>query len=329
LDRFLISEKADDPMEPAKKLISVVTPCYNEVDNVHDCYEAVREIFEVELCAYDYEHIFCDNASVDGTVEVLKEIAAQDKRVKIIVNARNFGPFRSTFNGLLHTKGDAVLVQLAADLQDPPELISNFVRKWEQGYQVVYGVRKTREESVVMVMARKIYYRVINRFADAFIPPDAGEFQLIDRVVVETLRKFDDYYPYIRGMIAECGFKSIGIEYTWQARKKGFSKNKLYHLIDQGLNGITSSINIPLRLCMFLGFVLSALSLLYAFIQLAINLWFYRQLAPPGIATLIVGVFFFNGIQLFFIGVLGEYINAIHSQVRRKFFIVEREKINF
>jgi len=316
-------------MDAKKKMISIVTPCYNEEENIRDCYGAVREVFETRLAGYDFEHIFCDNASTDRTVAILKELAREDGRVKIIVNSRNFGPFRSTFNGLLNTKGDAVVVLLAADLQDPPALIPDFVRKWEEGYQIVYGIREKREENPVMAYARKIYYRLIRRFADVDIPPDVGEFQLIDRVVVEALRGFDDYYPFIRGMIASCGFRSVGLPYVWGRRRKGFSKNRLYHLVDQGLNGLISFTNIPLRLCMFFGFFLAVLSITYAVVQLVVNLIFFRTFAPPGIATLIVGLFFFSGVQLFFLGFLGEYIGAIHFQVRKRPLVIERERINF
>jgi glycosyltransferase involved in cell wall biosynthesis len=315
-------------VDSGKKLISVVTPVYNEEENVRDCCEAVRLVF-AQLPAYDYEHVFCDNASADGTVRLLKEIAAEDRHVRLIVNARNFGPFCSTFNGLLATRGDAVIVMLAVDLQDPPEVILDFVRQWENGHEVVYGIRANREEGLLMRAVRKLYYRLVSRFAGIHIPLDVGEFQLIDRVVVNTLRRCDDYYPYIRGMIASCGFRSVGVPYTWKARRRGFSKNRLYHLIDQGLNGLISFTNVPMRLCLFLGFILSLLSLAVALVTFIANLIYYRQVAPPGIPTLIVAIFFFAGIQLFFFGVLGEYISAIHFQVRRRPLVVERERINF
>jgi glycosyltransferase involved in cell wall biosynthesis len=315
-------------METGKKLISVVTPCYNEVDNVDDCYEAVREVFQRRLPDCDYEQIFCDNASTDGTVARLRALAARDARVKVIVNARNFGPFCSTFNGLMSTRGDAVVVLLAADLQDPPELIADFVAKWREGYEVVYGIRKTREEGALMLGARRLYYRLVSKFADIHIPTDVGEFQLVDRVIVDALRRFDDHYPYIRGMIASCGFRATGIEYTWKARKKGFSKNRLYHLVDQALNGFVSFTKIPLRLCLFFGFSVAIVSMLYALVSLAVNLVYFRELAPPGIPTLIVAVFFFAGLQLFFFGLLGEYIAAVHFQVRKRPLVIERERIN-
>ena len=312
-----------------RKLISIVTPCYNEQDNIVDCYQAVRRVFREQLPDYDYEHVFCDNASDDGTIERLRQLAGQDPRVKVILNSRNFGPFCSTFNGLMSTRGDAVVVLLAADLQDPPELIPQFVRRWVEGYQVVYGIRKVREENLVLHGVRRLYYWVVSKFADIHIPVNVGEFQLVDRVVIEALRRFDDYYPYIRGMIANCGFHTIGIEYTWKARRKGFSKNRLYHLIDQGLNGFVSFSRVPLRLCLLSGFLISILSILFAVYSFAVNLIYFGKLTTPGIPTLIVALFFFSGVQLFFFGILGEYISAVHYQVRKRPLVIERERINF
>ena len=316
-------------MSHGRRLISVVTPCYNEQDNVRPCHEAVRRVFEQELPEYDHEHIFCDNASGDDTVSILKQMAGADARVKVIVNARNFGPFRSTFNGLMQTKGDAVIVMLAADLQDPPELIADFVRRWEQGHEVVYGIRKQRQENVVMRSVRRLYYRLVSQMAHIDIPPNVGEFQLVDRVVIDALRECDDYYPYIRGMIANCGFRATGVEYTWLRRARGVSKNRLYHLVDQGLNGLISTTQIPLRLCLFFGFFLAVCSVGVGVAHLLINLLYYRQLAPAGIPTLIVALFFFSGVQLFFFGVLGEYIGAVHFQVRKRPLVIVREMINF
>lgn len=316
-------------MSTGKKLISVITPCYNEAENVAECCQAVRQVFERDLPAYDYEHIFCDNASTDATVDILKGIAAQDRRIKIIVHSRNVGPFCSIFNGLLNTRGDGVVAMLAADLQDPPEVVPAFVQRWEAGYYVVYGIRSRREEGFVMRGVRRLYYRLVSSFANITIPPDVGEFQLIDRAVVDALRACDDYYPYVRGMIANCGFPSTGVEYTWKARRRGFSKNRLYHLIDQGLNGLVSFTKVPLRLCLAFGFVLSVLSILYAVISLLANLIWRGKLTPPGIPTLIVALFFFSGVQLFFFGILGEYIGAIHFQVRKRPLVIEKERINF
>ncbi len=312
-----------------RKLISIVTPCFNEELNVRDCYEAVKALFENELGEYDYEHIFCDNASSDATVMILRQIAAADPRVKVILNARNFGPFRSMFNGLLATSGDAVVPFLPADLQDPAEVIPEFVRHWEAGQRIVYGIRANREEGLLMRTARSIYYRLVNRFANIEIPRDVGEFQLIDRSVVDALRQCDDYYPYLRGLISHCGYQAVGVPYTWKARKKGLSKNRLYHLFDQALNGLISFTNLPMRFCLMLGLTIAGLSLSYSLITVIVSLIWYRELAPPGIQTLIAALFFFSGVQLAFMGILGEYISAIHFQVRKRPLVVERERVNF
>jgi glycosyltransferase involved in cell wall biosynthesis len=316
-------------MSERKKVISIVTPCFNEECNVTPCYLAIKELFEGPLAKYDYEHVFCDNASSDNTVLLLKGLAAQDPHVKIIVNARNFGALRSDYNGVLATSGDAVLVFLPADLQDPPEVIPDLVKHWEAGNEIVYGIRAQREEGLPMRTARRIFYRLVRRMADIDVPVDAGEFQLIDRKVVDTLREFEDYYPYIRGMIASCGFRRVGVPYTWKARERGHSKARYYHLVDQALNAIISLSNVPMRLCMFFGFGIAILSILIGFFGLTVNLIYYQQIAPVGIPTLIVAVFFFSGLQLFFFGVLGEYISAIHFQVRKRPLVIERERINF
>jgi len=316
-------------MSERKKVISIVTPCFNEEGNVTPCYLAIKQLFEGPLAKYDYEHVFCDNASSDNTVLLLKGLAAQDPHVKIIVNARNFGALRSDYNGVLATAGDAVIVFLPADLQDPPEVIPELVGHWEAGNEIVYGIRAQREEGLLMRTARRIFYRLVRRMADIDVPVDAGEFQLIDRKVVDTLREFEDYYPYIRGMIASCGFRRVGVPYTWKARERGYSKARYYHLIDQALNAIISLSNVPMRLCMFFGFAIAMLSILIGFFGLIMNLVYYQQIAPVGIPTLIVAVFFFSGLQLFFFGVLGEYISAIHFQVRKRPLVIERERINF
>jgi glycosyltransferase involved in cell wall biosynthesis len=311
------------------KTISVITPCYNEELNVRDCYEAVRRIFDERLGGYQREHIFCDNASDDQTVAILREIAERDKAVRIIINARNFGPLRNTYNGVMASKGDAVLLFLPADLQDPPELIPDFVRLWEAGNEIVYGIRATREESRIMRAIRGAYYRVLTRFSEIKVPPGVGDFQLVDRRVVEAMRCVRDSYPFMRMMTFECGGRSIGVPYTWRERKKGFSKNRAAALIDQGLNGLVSFTSAPVRFGLFAGFLISFLSIAYAVINFLIGLIMYRQLAEPGIVTLIVAMFFFGGVQLFFMGMIGEYVLAIYGQVREKPVVFERERVNF
>lgn len=309
--------------------ISIVAPCFNEADNVRPCYEAVRRVFAERLPGYDFELIFADNASTDGTGAVLRALAAADRRVKVIFNSRNYGPFRSCFNAMLRASGDALVPMLAVDLQDPPELIPTFVERWEAGYQVVAGRRRTRQEPWVLRTARRAYYRLVTALADVSIPPDVGEFQLIDRVVLDALRRFEDHYPYIRGMIATCGFDVTTVDYEWRARARGVSKNRLSHLIDQGLNGLISFSNAPLRLATLVGLGLAVLSGAWAVVQFVVNLVRHGELVAPGIATLIVAVFFFAGVQLMFLGLLGEYIGAIHAQVRRRPLVIERETLNF
>ena len=309
-------------------LISVITPCFNEEDNVEACRNEVRKVFEEQLPEYAYEHIFSDNASRDKTVERLLVMAQDDKRVKIIVNARNLGPFRNTFNALKSASGDAVVVQLPADLQDPPSLIPEFIRHWKAGYNVVYGMRRRRRERWWLRRARWLYYRLVAWTTDVDLPVDTGEFQLIDRSVADKIIRVDDYYPYIRGLIAQCSQRSIGVEYTWQTRRHGTSKHRLYHLIDQALNGFVSTSNVPMRLSIFLGFALAFVSIIYALVQLVITVILFGT-APPGMPTLIVGLFFFSGVQLLFMGIMGEYIAAIHSQVRRGPLLNDALRINF
>jgi polyisoprenyl-phosphate glycosyltransferase len=311
------------------KTISVITPCFNEELNVRDCYEAVRRVFDERLPSYQREHIFCDNASTDRTLDILREIASKDKSVRIIVNARNFGPLRNTFNGVMASSGNAVLLFMPADLQDPPELIPDFVKLWESGNEIIYGIRAVREEGPLMRGIRNAYYRVLTRFSEIKVPPGVGDFQLVDRSVVERMRRVRDDYPFMRMMTFECGGRAIGVPYTWRERKKGFSKNRATALIDQGLNGLVSFTNAPLRFGLFAGFVISIISIAYSVLNLLIGLVMYRKLAEPGIITLIVAMFFFGGVQLFFMGMIGEYVLAIYGQVRERPVVFERERINF
>jgi glycosyltransferase involved in cell wall biosynthesis len=312
-----------------KRLISIISPCFNEELGVTECHQAVKRVFEGPLAAYDWEHIFADNCSTDGTVGVLRNLASQDARVKIIINARNYGPFRSIFNALKRSSGDAVLVMLAVDLQDPPEALPEFVARWEQGFKVVYGVRRNRKESILMRAARTAFYRLVAASSDLRIPKDAGEFQLVDRQVVQALARYQDYYPYIRGMIANVGFRSTAVPIDWGVRKHGRSHNNLMHLYDQAINGLISFANLPMRLCVFLGLFFAAASLVYAAVAFFYALLSTHPVAPQGTMTLIVAAFFFGGVQLFFIGVIGEYVAAIHSQVRQGFVVVEEELVNF
>lgn len=313
----------------AKQLISIVTPCFNEELSIEECYRVTRNVMETSLSDFDYEHIFCDNASTDGTALILRALAHGDSRVRVILNSRNFGPGNSMFNGLLATRGDAVVPFLPADLQDPPEIIIDFVNKWQAGADVVFGVRAKREESRALRAIRKAYYQIVNRFANIDIPVNVGDFTLITRRVVTALSRVDDYYPYLRGLIANAGFKTDSVSYTWKSRKRGISKNNAYALVDQGLNGLISFTNIPMRLVLSFGFAVALGAIVYAVISVVVHLTFRPGGIPPGTETLIVGLFFFSGVILFSIGVLGEYVSAIHAQVRKRPLVVESERINF
>lgn len=309
------------------KTISISSPCYNEEDNVEICYETIKALFDGPLKGYKREHVFIDNASTDKTVEILKEIAAKDPAVKVVVNARNFGVFRSAFNGLKYTTGDAVVVLLPVDLQDPPELIPEFVSLWEQGYEVVAGSRANREEGFWMASARRLFYRVVNRLSDFEISPNVGEFQLLDRKVMDALLMHEDQYPYIRGIISSLGFKRIIVPYVWKARARGLSKHNLPILIDQALNGIFSFTRAPMRFCTISGLTISLLSIAFS-IASVIAYLIAPDAAPRGVTTIIASLFFLSGIQLLFIGILGEYVTSIHNQVRGGPMVVERERVN-
>jgi glycosyltransferase involved in cell wall biosynthesis len=309
--------------------ISIISPAFNEEENVEACHAAVLTLFEPggPLAHHEREHIFADNASSDATAEILKRIAAADANVKVILNSRNFGPFRSNFNALRYATGDAVLVFLPVDLQDPPELIPEMVRLWESGIEVVAGARANREETWALRTCRHIFYRLVSSLSEFDVPENVGEFQLIDRRVWEVVVSHRDQYPFIRGIIASAGFRRLILPYTWRARKRGISKNNALRLIDQGLNGIFSFTSAPMRVGSFVGFTIASLSFLYAVVALTLGL-FDPGLAPRGTLTVIVALFFFSGVQLMFIGMLGEYITAIHAQVRRGPMVVERERIN-
>lgn len=309
------------------KKISIVSPCFNEEENVGTCCDAVKALFENELSGYEREHIFVDNASTDRTVEILKAIAVADPAVKIVVNSRNFGVYRSTFNGLRHATGDATLVMLPVDLQDPPELLPEFVNLWEQGYEVVAGARSTREEALPMRTIRKVFYRIVNFLSDFEISPDVGEFQLLDRKVMQALLQHQDHYPYIRGIIASLGFRKIIVPYVWKERRKGKSKHNFLQLFDMGMTGIFAFTRAPMRACTIAGFIIAVASILFSLVSVALY-FLSPDTAPRGTATIITALFFLSGIQLLFIGMMGEYITTIHSQVRGGPMVIERELVN-
>jgi glycosyltransferase involved in cell wall biosynthesis len=308
------------------KTLSILTPCYNEETNVEDVYNRVREEI-VKLPGYQYEHIFIDNYSGDRTLAILKEIAGRDRNVKVIANARNFGHIRSPMHAFLQTSGDAV-IGIVADLQDPPELIPEMVRRWEEGYLMVLCLKRSSEENPFMFWIRKQYYAWVQRLSSIQTFENFTGFGLYDRKVVEAVRAFDDPYPYFRGMIAEIGLPHYELFYDQPRRKRGVTKNNFYTLYDMAMLGITNLSKVPLRFVTLLGFVSSALSLLIGLIYLLYKILFWSNFTV-GIAPLVIGLFFLGSVQLLALGILGEYIGSIQTQVRKRPYVIEKERVNF
>lgn len=308
-----------------QKLLSIVTPCYNEEENIDELCQRIATVMATQ--PYNYEHIFIDNSSTDTTVKKIKEIAAHDKRVKLIVNARNFGHIKSPYYGMLQSSGDACIL-ITSDLQDPPEMIVEFIKKWEQGYKSVMAVKPESDESSIMFGLRKTYYRLIARISDVPLVQNATGVGLFDRAVIDILRKIQDPYPYFRGLLCEIGFPIATVPFKQPRRKRGISKNNFYTLYDMAMLGITNHSKIPLRLMAMGGFVLALFSFFVALFFFVAKLLFWDSF-QLGTAPILVGIFFFGAIQAFFIGVLGEYIGSIHTQVRNMPLVIELERVNF
>jgi glycosyltransferase involved in cell wall biosynthesis len=311
--------------------ISVVTACYNEEENVEAVYREVRAVVENlpprNGEPYTYEHIFIDNASTDRTVDLLRGICADDERVKVIVNTRNFGHIRSPFHGLLQAQGEAV-ISIVADLQDPPEMIGDFISRWEEGTKVVVGVKQASQESRLMFFIRRRFYHLIDTLSEVPQIRNFTGFGLYDREVIQTLRDIDDPYPYFRGLISELGYARVEMPYSQPARRGGITKNNFYTLYDMAMLGITNHSKVPLRIAAIAGFVMSVIALLIAFAYLILKLAWWDTF-DLGLAPLVIGVYFFGSVQLFFIGILGEYIGSIHTQIHHRPLVVEKERINF
>ncbi len=308
------------------KLITVVTGCYNEEGNVDELYRRVKAVFEA-MPEYRYEHLFIDNASEDTTVEKIKAIAKHDKNIKLIVNARNFGHIRSPFYALMQAQGDAV-ISLVADLQDPPEIIPEFLKQWENGFRIVVGVKNKTEESFLIRHVRRLYYKIMTRISEENLIENFTGFGLYDQQVINEMRKMEDVYPYFRGLVSEIGFKVARIQYVQPQRLAGKTKNNFYTLYDLAMLGITSHSKVPIRLVIFCGFILSVISLGLSLLFFILKLIFWKHFTL-GLAPILIGMFFFSSIQLFFIGILGEYILSINRQVLKRPLVVEKERVNF
>jgi len=309
----------------AKRHVGLVLPCYNEEGNVEELYERLVKVFD-GLPDYTWEMLFIDNASTDGTVAKLRQLVERDAKVKVIVNARNFGHVRSPFHGILESAGDCVVV-MASDLQDPPELIPDFLTQWEKGASMVLGQKRTSAESPSFFALRGLYYKISKAMSEVPLLEHVTGFGLYDRRVLEIMRSFEDPYPYGRGMVVEIGLPYVTIPYDQPLRKRGITKNNFYTLFDLALLGITSHSKVPLRVATIAGFVLSAMSFLIAFTYLILKVFFWYSL-PAGYAPAMIGIFFLGSVQIFLIGLLGEYVGAILTQVRRRPLTVEKERIS-
>lgn len=309
-----------------RKSITIFTPCYNEEGNVEELYSQVCKEFD-KFPNYDFEYLFIDNASTDNTLLILKKLAANDKRIKIISNVRNFGHIRSPYHGLLQCPGDAVIC-IVADLQDPPEMISTFIKEWELGSALVLGTKTKSKENPVMFLIRKTFYAIIKKISTTDQLSNFTGFGLYDQKFLNVIRLIEDPYPYFRGMVMEYGWDIKTIDYTQPKRLSGKTKNNFFTLYDIAMLGFVNHSKLPLRLSAFIGFFSAIVSLLIAIGYFIYKLVYWYEF-QVGTAPMVIGVFFFSSVQLFFIGIIGEYIGAIHTQVRKRPLVVEKERVNF
>jgi glycosyltransferase involved in cell wall biosynthesis len=307
-------------------LISIMVPCYNEEGNVEPLYHRVAAVMS-EIPDVRFQILYIDNASTDRTGERLRKLAANDPRVKVIFNQRNFGVPRSPLHAFFEASGDAV-VPMACDLQDPPELLKEFIRLWRSGFKVVVAVKPVSRESAIMFRIRRAYYRLLNKLSETPLIENFTGFGLYDREVIEVLRSIPDRRPYFRGLIAELGYARAEVPFVQPRRERGLTKSNFYALYDVAMTGLTSHSRVPLRLATMAGFILGVFNLLIALIYLVLKLMFWKSFAL-GQAPVLIGVFFFGSVQMFFIGILGEYIGAIHAQIHPRPWVIERERLNF
>jgi dolichol-phosphate mannosyltransferase len=304
----------------------MISPCFNEEENVDELYRRACDVMS-KLPQYDFEYVFIDNASTDSTVEKLKAIAARDARVRVIVNMRNFGHLRSPYWGIIQTRGH-VTVYFASDLQDPPEMVPQFLAAWEEGYKIVLAVKPVSQTNPVVHWLRRSYYRILDAISEVSLVKDATGFGLYDRSVLDLVREVDDPYPFLRGLICELGFPIKTISFNQPRRQRGITKNNFYTLYDMAMLGIVSHSVVPIRMAAMFGFATGFLSILVALVFLILKLVLWSRF-PIGVAPIVIGMFFMFGVLLLFIGILGEYIASIHNYVRNRPVVVERERVNF
>ena len=308
-----------------KTLISIVTPCFNEEQNIEELAQRIKIVMK-EL-NYDYEHIFIDNASSDSTVKKIKRLCQGDQRIKLIVNTRNFGHLKSPYYGVLQATGVAAIL-MVSDLQDPPELIPSLIQKWEMGFKTVLIVKRTSDENKVMFLIRRLYYNFLSYVSEVPVISNAHGSGLYDRVVIDQLIKINDSYPYLRGILCELGYPIGTVDFDQPRRLRGITKNNFYTLLDTALLGLTNQSKLPLRIMTLCGFFLSLFFILCAFIFLILKLVYWNQF-NAGIAPLLIGLFFMGSVQLFFLGLIGEYVGTIHTKIRNLPLVVEKERVNF
>jgi len=314
-------------MNNSIKMISVVAGCYNEDENLQEFYDRLVAVF-LQLPQYDYEIIIADNCSTDDSQKILHSLAASNKKFKVIFNSNNFGQIRSPFNALLQASGDCV-VAMTSDLQNPPEMIPQFVKNWEEGCEVVIAVKQKGHENVFMSFIRNSYYFLLSHFSDTdHVIRDFMGFGLYGRKFMDALKLYQNPYPYFRGLVGEIGFRRIEIQFDQPTRKRGRSKNNFFSLYDVAMTGFVNHSKLPLRLATFTGFCLAGLSLLVALMYLVYKLMYWNSF-QLGMAPLVIGMFFFSSVQLIFLGIVGEYVGAIYTQVLRRPLVVEKERINF
>lgn len=309
------------------KRISVCIPCFNEQDNIKDVYNRLNKVIDGLVERYEFEIIFSDNASKDDSIPILRELASKDKRVKVILNERNFGPYRSNKNCYFNASGDAI-ISMPCDLQEPPELIPTFLEYWEQGYKCVWGQKISSNEGKIKYQFRKLYYKILNQLSDVPQMEQVTGFGITDKVVIEMIKKMNDPFMPIRNLVAELGYEVKLIPYAQESRKKGKSSYNIWRYFDFAMSALTRTSKLPLRLATFLGLIISFISFLVAIFYFVLKLIFWDSLVA-GMAPLLIAVFFLGGVQLMFIGIIGEYIGVILEKVTVRPLVVEKEKINF
>lgn len=309
------------------KTISIIIPCYNEEENIRPLYEAITEELQKNLPSYRYELIYIDNDSKDKTREKLRELCKEDKQVKAIFNAKNFGQFNSPYYAMLQSSGDATIL-MAADFQDPVDMIPKYVNAWEEGYKIAIGIKKSSSENGLMYSLRSLYYKTIKKFSDVEQIEHFTGFGLYDKDFIEVLRKLEDPTPFLRGIVAELGFRRVEIPYEQPKRRAGVTSNNFYRLYDAAMLSITSYTKVGLRFATFVGAISSAVSLVAACVYLVMKLLYWDRF-PAGMVPILIGMLFLGSVQIFFIGMIGEYVLTINHRIMKRPLVVEEERINF